>query len=351
MHEKKSVGSSYGVENTGINQRQTCRIKVRIPLDPAVLRQHRRVSHWKSPVLIAALFLTAVGLLVLGGRASGWLLAPVSFVLIAGLQSHLAILLHEGAHYLLHPNRKVNDMLADLCGMPLLTTCRNYRAYHLAHHEHCGDLQKDPERLTYAAMGYHYRPHNRFRDFAKMLAQDLLGVSAVRFLLAMNRYLKTDPERPLLTARDVWRLIAFVCAPLSLAAAFGLFAEVLLLWCLPLFTLSFLLLKLHGMGEHTGETGPTEFQRSWHHQPHPVVDFFIYPIRSGFHVAHHLYPNVPWYNMKSFHNQLMQVKEWEAQQEPLNSDGFFVGRNPIFQRMIYGSATRKDSKDVNGSGA
>jgi fatty acid desaturase len=319
------------VHNSHLNQAE----RSRIPISGEIFRRYRRVSKWKSPLLIGVVFTAAVCLMFFGGSATGWVLAPVSFLLISALQSHLTILLHEGAHYLLHPNRRVNDLLADICGMPILMTVRNYRTYHLAHHEHSGDPDKDPERRIYAAMGYDYKPYQRRRDLISMLLKDLFLVNLFRFSTGLSTFMKSHHNRPVLTLRDGVRFIGFVALPIGAAASIGLLLEVLVLWFLPLLTLTFLLIKLHGMGEHSGAVGPTEFQRTWHHQPNPIVDFFIYPIRSGFHLTHHTYPGIPWYNMKAFHTELMKIKEWRDGQSLLDSDGYFFGSNAIFTKMIY----------------
>ncbi|MBM3275651.1 MAG: hypothetical protein FJZ00_10890, partial [Candidatus Sericytochromatia bacterium] len=92
----------------------------RPPIDEAVMKDCTRISPWKSAALCVLLYTLAVVFAWAGGRASGWLLAPAAFALVAGIQMHLLILLHEGAHLLLHPARKTNDLIADVfCAIPL----------------------------------------------------------------------------------------------------------------------------------------------------------------------------------------------------------------------------------------
>jgi fatty acid desaturase len=336
------------------------RAKIKIPLDANVFREHRKISSWKSVSVLTACyiatFLIISGFSKLPGLVESFdpqhssiikfAVGAFAFVLIAGIQGHLSILLHEGSHYLLHPNKRVNGILAELAGIPVLFTAKNYRALHLAHHEHSGDLQLDPERQVYKDQGYTYTPAQSWGPVIRMLLQDLFVINAIRFLNSINNYLKSIPGHKLITGREVVWFIAVHGLPLAIAFGSGFGVEYLVLWYGPLFTLTFFFLKLHIYGEHTGLQGPTEFQRTWHHRSNPIFDFFVYPIRSGFHLEHHLYPSIPWYNMRSFRNELMKHPEFAMNQQLLDADGYFVGKNTIWNSMIKGQRLR-NSVDSN----
>lgn len=69
---------------------------------------------------------------------------PVA-LLVGVLQHRIGLMGHEASHYLLHPNRRWNDLLADLlCFFPVFGSLANYRAKHLEHHLHPNDHEKDP---------------------------------------------------------------------------------------------------------------------------------------------------------------------------------------------------------------
>ena len=74
-----------------------------------------------------------IGLATWWGNPLGWLLA---IVLVGGRQLGLAILMHDAAHGLLHPNRKINNFLGQwLTGAAAGTDLQAYRTYHLTHHK------------------------------------------------------------------------------------------------------------------------------------------------------------------------------------------------------------------------
>jgi fatty acid desaturase len=280
-----------------------------------------------------------VALAWFGGRASGYWLAIHSMVLIAGLQNHLLILLHEGAHVLLHPNRRVNDLIADLfCAIPFFTLEKNYRIFHLTHHKYASSPEKDPEVLFYGDQGYFYakRP---FKEALKMLFLDFFGWSLVRFSTSMAKFLRRQRtegklEKPnpkdILLSMAIWGSVSF------LAYRFNLWLDVFLFWVLPQISFMFFFLKLHGYGEHTGATGPTEFERTWVHAFSPITDFFIYPIYSGYHLEHHLFPRVPWYHMAAFRRGLLGNQDYAIRAEKVTVDGYFFGKRTMFASMICG---------------
>ena len=66
---------------------------------------------------------------------AGSVATPVALALLGGRQLGLAILMHDGAHGLLHPNRKLNNWLGEWpSGAAVGSDLKSYRAYHLTHH-------------------------------------------------------------------------------------------------------------------------------------------------------------------------------------------------------------------------
>jgi len=68
----------------------------------------------------------------------------ISVVLIGCTQHRIGLMGHEASHYLLHPDRRTNDILAELfCFFPVFGTLSQYRAKHLSHHLHPNDPERD----------------------------------------------------------------------------------------------------------------------------------------------------------------------------------------------------------------
>ncbi len=308
-------------------------------LDPKFSKGARELSGWKSIALGIGVLGFSAFLMWFGGKGTDWRAAPITFLLIAGLQNHLLILLHEGAHGLVHPKRRWNDFWTDLlCGVPMLTPLKNYRWFHLKHHQHSGEPGDDPEHQLYEFQDYNYERRSAPRALF-MLFLDICGVNAVRFLISFNRPLlemQKKGEFRLTDGRDMFMNLLFWGPVAAAATYFGFWTEILVFWLLPYFTLTILLLKLHGYGEHTGLEGPTEFERTWVHDFNPVTNFFVYPIKSGYHLEHHIFPQVPWYNMESFRRKLLEIPYYRKLADKVTVDGYFFGRRTIWRAMILG---------------
>ena len=78
----------------------------------------------------------ALGLVHVFSNPLTWLLA----LLIIGNRQHaLAILGHDGTHFTLSHNRRLNDFLTNLMAFwPIGLTVSGYRALHFKHHKHTG---------------------------------------------------------------------------------------------------------------------------------------------------------------------------------------------------------------------
>ena len=82
------------------------------------------------------------------GFGWGWHLpiALFAIVIIGASQHELGGVLHEGTHYMLFANRRLNELASDwLAGFPMYTSIHHYRLYHLAHHQFINDPDRDPD--------------------------------------------------------------------------------------------------------------------------------------------------------------------------------------------------------------
>lgn len=308
-------------------------------VDPEVYRACTRISKWKSVALCLGIYLAAAGLAWAGGPLTDWRGALPAMILIAALQMHLLILLHEGAHLLLHPDRRLNDLIADVfCAVPLFMLEKNYRVLHLTHHKYSGQPGRDPEARLYAGQGYRYARQKGSRALG-MLLSDLCGPNALRFVRDFNLWILEQQKAGRVKRfglRDGLLYLVVWGGAIWASVAFGFWRELVVFWVLPQPTFMFFFLKIHGYGEHTGASGPTEFERTWVHATHPVEDFFLAPIYSGYHLEHHLFPRVPWYHMARFREHLLANPDFRERSERVTVKSYLFGRRSILRLMIWG---------------
>ncbi len=86
----------------------------------------------------------------LSGNGYGWgwtILVNVVAILIVGAAQHqFGGAIHEGTHFLLFKNRKLNELASDwLAAFPIYTSTYQFRIHHLAHHQFVNDSERDPD--------------------------------------------------------------------------------------------------------------------------------------------------------------------------------------------------------------
>ena len=234
-----------------------------------------------------------------------WLAAAI---VVSSRQMALAVLMHEGAHFLLSPDRRLNDRISTwLCASPLLLETDVYRRIHLQHHRHTW-TERDPD-LPYAD---HY-PVSR-ASFARKVARDLTGVSGVKRYYGLARlFAGLDPYGEGLQGRSladvavtlvrrqpmffVWNgAILTACAVAGNAWAYPL------LWVVPSLTGLSLIFRLRNIAEHAVVRDPaSRLGQTRTTLAHPLVRFLVAPHNAGYHLEHHLYPFVPQYRLREAH--------------------------------------------------
>ena len=220
-----------------------------------------------------------------------WLLA---FVIVATRQHALLMLYHDAVHGMLARNARLNNFLINLLvGVPHLIPVESYRPLHLAHHRELG-TDKDPERtLLYTGQRWQYRPL-RGPDLVVQLAGDLLLVNGLRTIVAVaKKGMYTPPHLATLLPAAAWILIlggVYLRWPTALL-------PVLLIWLLPLLTLTNLLQKLRSFAEHSGGPGVTPGWDDWTYSWRPglIGRLTIWPYNINYHLEHHQRPYLPWH--------------------------------------------------------
>ena len=243
-----------------------------------------------------------------------WWATIIAIVLIAPLQHALFILAHEAAHYRLHPNRVINDWLGRFIGMTGGVSMCSYRVIHRLHHNYLYKPQ-DPDIALHG--GY---PRGK-KYLIKKLLKDLTGQTAFKNYAyffgnpAINLDTKVT-QRPLddtapslrrAALEDRWFVVAFhVLMPIAMfALGWGWYYVVF--WLIPLLTLLQAILRLRAICEHGAVTdfsspltaARTNIANAWQR-------FFIFPHHVNYHLAHHLYPAVPHYNLPRLHALLQR---------------------------------------------
>ncbi len=287
---------------------------VRKKLPTEVLVPLTQLDSWRS--VGAVIYTIGLLALIIGVAIAcwSWWVALVAILLIAPLQHALFILAHEAAHYRLHENRTANDFLGRTIGMLGGVSMCSYRVIHRLHHNYLYKPQ-DPDIALHG--GY---PRGK-KYLLKKLLKDLSGQTALKnyayFFGSPAINLDTNvAQRPLddtssalrqAALHDRWFVVAFHVLMPIVMIALGWGWYYFFLWVIPLLTLLQAILRLRAICEHGAVTdfsspltaARTNIANAWQR-------FFIFPHHVNYHLAHHLYPAVPHYNLPKLHAALEQ---------------------------------------------
>lgn len=314
--------------------------------EPAEWAALTRVSRWKGPMLVvhawavAALAAGATAWLWQWHWAAGLAATPMALMIMGGRQLGLAILMHDGAHGLLHPNRRVNNWLGEwLTGAAVGSDLHAYRAYHLTHHRYT--QQPEEPDLALSAPFPTSRRSLRRKVIRDLTGQTFLKQRALQFgfaakglaaLLARSastedaRHRATEagtpfnrsgavraspmvdrsPQAAIAVAKAVARFLLVQALLLTIAIlTVGWVAYAL--WLLALATTFQLALRIRNIAEHAcTATGPGD---PFSHARTTYANWFeratVAPYWVNFHAEHHLFMAVPCYRLRDAHQALL----------------------------------------------
>jgi fatty acid desaturase len=280
----------------------------RASIDSDDLKQLSVLQPWTVVAALAldwAVIVAAIALSSYFGEVWLYLLAVA---VIAGRMHGLGVLIHEAAHFRFLRNRKMADAIADLLiAWPIMATIEGYRRNHLAHHQHT-NTDKDPDWA--AKLG---KTEFTFPQRAWVMSANLLGyvvaVSSLRDLAHILPRVAGVKQ----TARYRLLRLGFYLVAATLITMLGIWKGFLLYWVVPYMTLFLLFLYVRSVAEHFGSMDYEEELGSTRTVvPYLWERFFFAPHNVNYHIEHHLFPGVPFYNLPKLNAALMRDETYRV---------------------------------------
>ncbi len=225
--------------------------------------------------------------------AAVWIAA---FLLMGRSHCLLAILMHEAAHRLLFANRKANDLTGRwLLAYPTFVPFDAYRGAHLAHHrDEMGP--EEPDLPLYR--GY---PITR-ASMRRKLVRDATGQTGLKLLKGIwsaARSGSKEARKVAFSMVGVQIVILLICI---LAGYWWLYP---ILWLAPYLTVWRVLNRLRAIAEHGGMERNRDTRATTHViRQHPAARFWMVPYCTGWHLAHHVDPGIPFRKLPVLHEAL-----------------------------------------------
>ncbi len=232
-------------------------------------------------------------------------------VLIIGARMHaLAILMHDASHYRFLKNRTWNDRLTNWLTMyPLFTAIEVYRDNHMRHHRHL-NTEHDPDWVSKLGKREFTFPKTK-REFLQTVFSYFIlyrGIKDAIWFFKRFQAPKGGTAKALDNKKE--RLVFFILLAVTLTVVGG-WKYYLLFWVVPYLSTFFMYQYIRSVAEHFGELEYDHDLTSTRSVKANFVErFFFAPHMCGYHLEHHLYPGVPFYNLPKLHQVLMANEEY-----------------------------------------
>jgi fatty acid desaturase len=212
--------------------------------------------------------------------------------LIGGLSlSTLSVLSHESSHNLMTRKPSTDRWIGFICGVPILFSAMGYRIMHPRHHKYLRS-ERDPDDIE---------------NVSKNSAL-LRWVYVLVFFFSVYLYLVMVPANAVRYGKKGERVsvvVEFLVMVAIVALGWVYLPTKWMIegWLMPLIVAG-QIANVRGISEHGMTTGGNEMTDTRTVATNPVLSFMMCNI--NYHIEHHLYPGIPWYNLPKVHVLLQE---------------------------------------------
>ncbi|WP_227270870.1 fatty acid desaturase family protein [Roseobacter weihaiensis] len=295
------------------------------------LRQLCKLSVPKGLFAIGFQWMVIIGSIWTALTLNLWWVTLLAVIVIGTRQHALAVLMHDASHYIILRNKLVNDVIAScFLSFPILASTTRYRTHHGLHHRHV-NTDRDPDNNN------RERFKSRWHMFVTAV-KDVTAYNTMTTVGTLSHFGITGPMvKPadsvdgvsLLEKRLAWSFYGVVAFSLL---AFGVWQEFLLFWALPMVTVLPPILRFRALAEHGGCEDESDLTMARTVTPGWIERVLLAPCNVHYHLEHHLYPGIPFYNLPKA-SDLLHQREVYAEQAHVN-DGYFVGARRVVDEVV-----------------
>ena len=245
-------------------------------------------------------------------------------VIIIGARMHaLAILMHDATHYRFLKKRKLNDLITNVTSMyPLFSSIENYRQNHLSHHQHL-NTEDDPDWMAKLGKSAFRFPQSKQEFITRVLSYFLIYPGVLDAIWFLKRFGNKSQVKKKKSTKPLQRL-AYYLILIAVLTYFQLWTAYLMYWVVPYLTTFFMFQYIRSVAEHFGDLEYDHLLNATRSvKPHGLEKFLLAPYQVHYHIEHHLYPAVPFYNLPKLHKLLMDDPSFREQAH--FTQGYFPG--------------------------
>lgn len=224
----------------------------------------------------------------------------VLFPLCARAQRGLENLTHDASHYNLERAvKRTNDAVADwLCARWVFISVKSYRRTHNEHHANFGSAA-DPDKQRFERLELDRMPRGSVWGMLRFLWK--------KMPVYVSDYWKQFSGQKSVFAASL-ALHAALVAVVSLTIFPGFWLVWLVFWWLPFLVYLPLLRFFAEAEEHRYENAPSEYAATYSNIG-KFQKWYLHPHGDGFHLAHHLCPQIPHWRLATAHLALAAMDD------------------------------------------
>lgn len=284
-------------------------------LPGGVIRELSVLRPYKALAAVALEWTLIAAAIALCQAACNPAVYAAAVIWIGARQHALTVLGHDAAHFRFLPGRRWNDAVANLLMQwPTFITVEGFRYFHAGHHRFTGEPDDGNRRI--------WRTHTndgRLTDewtYPKNVPA-LIWTIVRRAAVFTGLFWIVRGLAATVVFRRSWMQVAvrlgFYAGGVAVLAAAGALRGLLLYWIVPFCTWHMACQYMRLIAEHSAvpATDPayaitrTTLARRWER-------WLIVPRNIHYHIEHHWYPSVPFYNLPALHARLMEQPEFRA---------------------------------------
>lgn len=295
-------------------------LRARVPdrLPAEVVRALSRLEPRRALLALAVEWAAIAGAIVVTERVAWPWLYPLTVIFIGARQAALTVIGHDAAHGRLLPGRWWNDAVGDFfADWPTFITLGAFRKHHGEHHQHLGE-REDGNRFIWRthvddALTKEWTYPKSPAALAWKIVRHSAILSGVWWIIRGNAAaLVFRTSRLELLGR-----LVYTAAVAALLTALGAWRGFLLYWIVPFCTWHMTAQYIRLVCEHSGlRDQPEGVSRAYGKirttLARPWERFLLVPRNIHYHVEHHFYPSVPFYNLPALHEACMKQPGFRA---------------------------------------
>jgi fatty acid desaturase len=254
----------------------------------------------------------------------------VAAILVVGTRYYaLAIIGHDGLHRRVFPDQWTNDLVNDLLIMgPIGAITRVNRLNHIEHHRITASAV-DPDRHKYVHEGK--EPTLPFLVFLTGFANMVPTIRNIFFGKRRTAEAARQPASESYKLRDIVILLAWqALLIIGLSYAIGWWAYPVL-WLMPVYLFAYRADLVRVFCEHSmmqSDEIADQSLRMVHYDSNWLELQFFAPNNMNCHVAHHLWPGIPYYNLPLAE---AKVRSWDIEN---GSNGQIIWRGSYCAYLV-----------------